>query len=187
MSSQISLPYSCIIWEIHKTQYPILSEEPLKPQATSGSGTSLLHFIFNHCKTYIETNQETLTLPSFYQYGKIPQNPHQSMEWLDPLLTLSIILQVVKSTCTSWETFQKPRLDKEKLKWFRQQPYIHSVSSEPQHLPFCPKMHARHFHIFGQELIEGHLKTHPGQEICLHGSPISWTRGCMPLIQPLWY
>ena len=83
----------------------------MNSQATSGSGTSLLHFIFNHCKTYIEANQATPTLPSFYWYGKIPQNPHQSIEWLNPLLTLSIILQVVKSTCTSWETFEKPRLD----------------------------------------------------------------------------
>ena len=58
---------------------------------------------------------------------------------------------------------------------------------EPQPLTFCPKMHARHFHILGQELIEGHVKTHPRQEICHLCSPISWARGRMPLIMPPWY
>ena len=98
--------------------------------------------------------------------------PQRLSKWLNPLLIH-----------TSWETLETQA--KQKSKWFRQQPYLHFATYEPQPLTFCPKMHARHFQILGQELIEGHIKVRPRQEICLHGSPISWARGHVPL--PLQY
>ena len=74
--------------------------------------------------------------------------PQQLSKWLNPLLIH-----------TSWETLETQA--KQKSKWFRQQPYLHFATYEPQPLTFCPKMHARHFQILGQELIEGCIKAHP--------------------------